>query len=212
MGISRRKALAGAAGIALVSSINVAAKSKFDKDQFIDDVRGANRETDSQAAVQEVLAQAVERPGEIIDQLGIPSKAGIQALYNDETLTILNVIWAPLMVLFPHDHRMWATIAVYGGREDNILWRREGDSVRATGAASLSTRDVFSLEDDAVHSVVNPIEKLTGAIHVYGGDFFAPGRSEWDSETLERRPFDLEDALRTFREANERFKLGQVSQ
>ena len=207
MSISRRDMLAGAAGVALASSVNATIGSKFDKDRFIEDVQAANRESDSQAAVTEVVAEAVHRPGEVVDKLGVPSKAGIQALYNDESLTILNVTWAPLMVLLPHDHTMWATIGVYGGREDNILWQREGDRIRATGATSLSTRDVFMLEHDAVHSVVNPIEKITGAIHVYGGDFFAPGRSEWDSETLERRPFDLEDALRTFREANERFDL-----
>ena len=211
MGISRRGALAAAASIAMVSSVRVAAGTGFDKDRFIENVRAANRESDAQAAVKEVLEEAVETPGAIIDELGLPSEAGIHTLYNDEHLTVLNVVWAPLMVLLPHDHMMWATIGVYGGREDNIIWQRSGDSVLAKGAASLSTRDVFSLDQDAVHSVVNPIEKLTGAIHVYGGDFFAPGRSEWDSETLQRRPFDLEQARRTFREANERFKLGAAA-
>ena len=37
------------------------------------------------------------------------------------------------------------------------------------------------------------------------GDFFAPGRSEWDPETLEERPFDIERARQTFRDANRRF-------
>lgn len=211
MGISRRNALAGAASIALVSSIDAAARARFDKQWFIEKVRAANREVDPQAAVEDVIREAIERPGAIVDELGVPAKAGIQTLYNDESLTILNVIWAPLMVLLPHDHTMWATIGVYGGREDNILWQRSGNTVRAASAASLATRDVFSLDNDAVHSVVNPIEKLTGAIHVYGGDFYAPGRSEWDSETLRRRPFDLDNALRTFKEANDRFNLGAAS-
>ena len=211
MGISRRNALAGAASIAMVSSVRVAAGTGFDKERFIENVRAANRESDPQAAIREVLEEAVDTPAAIIDELGVPSKAGIQTLYNDDSLTILNVIWAPLMVLLPHDHTMWATIGVYGGREDNILWQRSGNTVKAASAASLSTRDVFSLNDDAVHSVVNPIEKLTGAIHVYGGDFYKPGRSEWDSETLQRRPFNLENALRTFGEANDRFNLGTTS-
>ena len=51
---------------------------------------------------------------------------------------------------------------------------------------------MFDLPDDAIHSVVNPIPRLTGAIHVYGGDFFAVPRSEWDSQTLRERPFDIE--------------------
>ena len=53
--------------------------------------------------------------------------------------------------------------------------------------------------------MTNPIVKITAALHVYGGDFFAPGRSEWNPETLEERPFDVEGARRMFREANERF-------
>jgi predicted metal-dependent enzyme (double-stranded beta helix superfamily) len=109
------------------------------------------------------------------------------------------------MVLLPHNHEMWATIGIYTGREDNILWRPAGPRVGAFGAASLSEKDVFDLPDDAIHSVVNPIPRLTGAIHVYGGDFFAAPRSEWDSDTLRERPFDIEAARRVFREAAQRF-------
>jgi len=44
---------------------------------------------------------------------------------------------------------------------------------------------------------------MTGAIHVYGGDFFNPARrSEWDPETLLEGPFDPERAVRRFEEAN----------
>ena len=41
--------------------------------------------------------------------------------------------------------------------------------------------------------------RLTGAIHVYGGDFFAL-RSEWDPETLPEGRFDVERARRMFAE------------
>jgi hypothetical protein len=57
--------------------------------------------------------------------------------------------------------------------------------------------------------VINPIKRLTGAIHIYGGDFFATPRSEWDPETLRERPFDLESARASFREASERFAAGR---
>ena len=60
-------------------------------------------------------------------------------------LTILNVIWAPLMLLLPHDHNMWATIGIYTGREDNIIWQRRSGAVRAVGASSLCEREVFPL-------------------------------------------------------------------
>ena len=42
-------------------------------------------------------------------------------------MTILNVVWGKRMTIMPHDHRMWAVIGVYTGREDNIFWRRVPD-------------------------------------------------------------------------------------
>ena len=55
---------------------------------------------------------------------------------------------------------------------------------------------------NVIHSVTNPIPRLTGAIHVYGGDFFAAERSEWDPESLREERFDAERAVRRFEEAN----------
>jgi hypothetical protein len=43
---------------------------------------------------------------------------------------------------------------------------------------------------------------LTGAIHVYGGDFFGTARSEWDPETLLEQRYDVEKNMRLFEEAN----------
>jgi predicted metal-dependent enzyme (double-stranded beta helix superfamily) len=109
------------------------------------------------------------------------------------------------MTLKPHDHNMWAVIGVYTGREDNIFWRRVGAGVpgiEAAGAKSLGPAAVHPLGRDIIHSVTNPTASLTGAIHVYGGDFFETARSEWDPSTLEERPYDLEGNLRLFEEAN----------
>ena len=59
-------------------------------------------------------------------------------------------------------------------------------------------RDALAFGPDLIHSVVNPSAKVTGAIHVYGGDFFAIERSEWDPDLLEERPYDTEKARRMF--------------
>jgi predicted metal-dependent enzyme (double-stranded beta helix superfamily) len=180
-------------------------QGRFDVERFIEDLKRARTEADGQSAVRAVLERAVSEPGALLEGLGEPREAGIHTLHRAADLTILNVVWAPLMVLLPHNHKMWATIGIYTGREDNIVWRAAGPQVDAVGAASLSEKEVFDLPDDAIHSVVNPIPRLTGAVHVYGGDFFAAPRSEWDSETLRERPFDLEGARRVFREAAQRF-------
>ena len=181
----------------------------FDLERFIDDVRQARREPDSQMAVQEVLARAVSEPGTVLEVLGEPTQPGIRPIHHAEDLTILNVVWAPLMVLLPHNHATWASIGIYTGREDNIVWERRDRMICAVGAAALSEKDVFGLPRAAIHSVINPIRCLTGAIHIYGGDFFGLPRSEWDPETLRERPFDLEAARRSFEEANQRFSAGR---
>jgi hypothetical protein len=40
---------------------------------------------------------------------------------------------------------------------------------------------------------------------VYGGDFFAVPRSEWDAATLEERPYDVARARQMFKDANDRW-------
>jgi predicted metal-dependent enzyme (double-stranded beta helix superfamily) len=181
-----------------------------EQQRFITELRSASvnvpAAADSQAAVAEYLRGAVTDSAKRLAFLGTPSAAGIHTLLRSPTLTVLNVVWAPRMVLFPHNHNMWATIAVYDGREDNIIWKPSGEQIAAERAASLATRDVFNLPDDVIHSVVNPIARYTGAIHVYGGDFFAPGRSEWDPQTLRARPWELESAMKNFREASACFE------
>ena len=67
--------------------------------------------------------------------------------------------------------------------------------VEPAGGAALRVGDAEPLGRDIVHTVTNPIEKLTGAIHVYGGDFFAVARSEWDPETLSELPYDMQRVL-----------------
>jgi predicted metal-dependent enzyme (double-stranded beta helix superfamily) len=214
--LSRRALLAGAAGVmvaanrkSFAATTTRAGGGSFDVERFIDDVKRANQETDRQKAVHEVLARAVSEPRSLLAGLGEPSQAGIHRLYNSSELTILNVIWSPMMVLYPHNHLMWATIGIYTGREDNILWDRSGEHLQASGASAVVERQCFDLPETAIHSVVNPIPRFTGAIHIYGGDFFAVPRSQWDAETLQEHPFDLQAAQRSFREANARFKCTQ---
>jgi len=210
--VSRRRFMAGGSGLAasLIGSARAQekanpARGRVDVEGLVEDLKRAGKGADGQPAVRAVLERAVSEPGALLAGIGEPREAGIHTLYHGPDLTILNVVWAPLMVLLPHNHKMWATIGIYTGREDNILWRSAGPRVGAFGAASLSEKDVFNLPDDAIHSVVNPISRLTGAIHVYGGDFFAAPRSEWDSDTLRERPFDLDAARRVFQEAAQRF-------
>ncbi len=180
----------------------------FDLIQFVADCRDALSADKSHRHACEVVARAVSDPAAVIAALGEPQLAGLHRLYQSEELTVLNVVWAPMMTIMPHNHRMWAVIGIYTGREDNIFWRRIPDlpgKVEAAGAKALSVGQTEPLGNNVIHSVTNPIPRLTGAIHVYGGDFFnASRRSEWDPETLVEQPFDAECAVRRFEEANRR--------
>ena len=178
----------------------------FDLDRFIADCRDAVAADPSHKSAREMVARAVSEPAAILSGLGEPRCAGVEALYRGSDLTILNVIWGPRMTIMPHNHLIWAVIGVYTGREDNIFWRRvpgaEDGRIEAAGATSLGARDVEPLGRDIIHSVTNPVSRLTGAVHVYGGDFFAVSRSEWDPETLCEGRYDLEKNMRLFEDAN----------
>jgi predicted metal-dependent enzyme (double-stranded beta helix superfamily) len=178
----------------------------FDSDQLIADCRAALAADRSHKLVRDVVARAVRDPASVLKGLGEPKRTGLHKLYQSNDLTVLNVVWAPMMTIMPHNHQTWAVIGIYTGREDNIFWRRvpgSGGKVEAAGAKALCEKDAEPLGPDIIHSVTNPIARLTGAIHVYGGDFFNPARrSEWDPETLLEGQFDPERAVRRFEEAN----------
>ena len=180
----------------------------FELDRFIADCRAARVEDPSHKSVREIVARAVSNPARVVKGLGTPKRAGLHTLYQGEDLTILNVIWGPRMTLMPHNHEMWAVIGIYSGREDNIFWRRiRGDpagKVEAAGAKALCEKDAEPLGRDIVHSVTNPLSRYTAALHVYGGDFFATGRSEWDPETLRQQPYNIDRIRRLFEESNMR--------
>jgi len=209
---SRRQLLLAASGAATLAATAPRARAaqparKFDSQRFIDACLQAMRTagTDAQPAIQELLARELGDRDAVVDGLGAPTKGALRQLYRSETLTILNIVWAPLMQLLPHDHNMWALIGIYTGREDNIFWKRTGNGLEAHDARAISAGAVVPLPADVIHSVANPIEKLTGAIHIYGGDFFGAHRSEWDPETLVERDWNIREAVRNFERSNARF-------
>lgn len=174
----------------------------FRLDSFVSNCRALATAANAQQAIKPLLQQAVSVPDALYAEIGKPLKSQIEKLYVSDTLTLINVIWAPGMTLLPHNHNMWALIGVYCGREDNIFWRRiKGDArgrIEAAGAKSLGPADVLPLGRNIIHSVTNPTSGFTGAIHIYGGDFFARERSEWEPLDLLERPYDITKNLQLF--------------
>ena len=178
----------------------------FGKERFIEDCRAALKESHAQRAVQELVARAVSEPAQIFRALGEPKLSGVQTLYRAEDLTILNLCWGPQMVFKPHDHRIWAVIGIYTGREQNFFFRRSAQGLKRHGLKELNAKDTVPLGAAIIHAVTNPLDQVTGAIHVYGGDFFATPRSEWDPRTFQEQPYDVEHTMRAFEEANDRLR------
>jgi predicted metal-dependent enzyme (double-stranded beta helix superfamily) len=166
----------------------------FDLDQFIADLRAALAER-SRQALKEIVARAVSEPTSLLRQIGEPDEGAVQVLHQSSDLTVLNVIWTPKQVTLPHDHRMSAIVGMYGGREDNMFWRRVPGAakfqIEPVGGQALGPGDVTILGRDVIHSVVNPLGKISGAIHVYDGEFLTVQRSMWDAETLMEKPYDV---------------------
>ena len=178
----------------------------FDLERFIEECKAVPVDGDQQKTIREMAERAVSEPGEVLKGLGEPTKAGVNTLYQSETLTILNLVWGPYMTLKPHNHQMWAVIGLYTGREDNIFWRKlEGEDanrVEAAGAKALAVKDCAPLGRDIIHSVTNPTPRLTGALHIYGGDFFNEPRSEWNPETLIEERYNVERNIALFEQSN----------
>jgi len=166
----------------------------FEIDRFIADLRISLAER-SRQATREVVARAVSDSAALIRELGVPEKPGVKVLHHAPDLTVLNLVWAPGQITLPHNHLLTAVIGMYGGREDNMFWRRVPTpakyQIEAAGGEAIGTGDVALLGRDIIHSVVNPLRRLSGAIHVYDGDFFAANRSMWDAETLVEEPYDI---------------------
>ena len=93
----------------------------FDLDQFVADCRAAMAQDAGHKGVREVVARAVSDPGALVAALGEPRRASVNKLHHAPDLTVLNLVWGPMMTIMPHNHRMWAVIGLYTGREDNIF-------------------------------------------------------------------------------------------
>lgn len=174
----------------------------FVLDEFIEKCVDSAEHNESQEVIREFLCEAVSDPATIIDSLGEPRLAGVDTLYCSEKLTVLNIVWAPGMSLFPHNHNMWANIGLYAGEEENNFYQRTSAGLIQNGQSLLSEKEVAPLHEDVIHGVRNPLSTLTAAIHIYGGNFFDEPRSEWDPQTLEEKPYDVEHMRAVFAEEN----------
>ena len=150
----------------------------FTLEQLVADCRQVLGGPSADGAIKEIVKRAVSDPAGVERALGTPKRAEIVALHRADDLN--------------------------GGREDNHFFRHTPEGVQRASLKQLDTGDAALLGAQTIHAVTNPLARFTGAIHVYGGDFFAVPRSEFDPDTLEERPYDVEKTKRVFLEANQK--------
>jgi predicted metal-dependent enzyme (double-stranded beta helix superfamily) len=174
----------------------------FDLDELVVRCVDAVGADEPRTAVRDVLDEAIRGRALRMGRPDRPSSDWLDILYRSPQLTVIHAVWPPHMRLYPHDHRMWAAIGIYDGQEDNTFYRRQEQTIVASGGRDLHERDLLLMGDDAIHAVHNPSSNYTGAIHVYGGDFVSTPRRQWDPETLEESPYDFEAVRAAFDRAD----------
>jgi len=173
----------------------------IDLDGFIADCVSARQDSEPRRAIKEVLARVLSDSRALAETLP-PNRAEIVRLHASPELTIIKVVWAPGMTFGAHNHNMWAAIGLYTGGEDNTFYRRDGASITESGGKALRPGDLCLLGDDTIHAVTNPTTDFAGALHIYGGDFFATQRSEWRGAPPVEESYDVERTLAYFEGAN----------
>ena len=107
---------------------------------------GAARRVDADEpviAVRDVVQRAVSRAEIARRDAATRASRDQRCCTSADDLTVLHVVWAPGMSIYPHDHRMWAIIGIYEGQEDNAFYRREtprAPTLTESGGKRLSRR------------------------------------------------------------------------
>ncbi|MEL7546475.1 MAG: cysteine dioxygenase family protein [Pseudomonadota bacterium] len=167
------------------------------KETFIETVKSANA-TGGKDAVRTALANAIAAWGGPPPWIENTASGEFSVVYRDRDLTIMNIIWPPGVITEPHNHNSWAVIGIYQGREDNLLWQRDEDGIKPAGALTLAAGDTYAMDRNAIHTAFNPSDQMTGALHVYEGDFLETEKSEWDPITHQERPRWMTDKFGKF--------------
>jgi len=177
----------------------------FDLSRFIDACQNALETPKPEQTICEIMSEAAAHPASIETALrpgGATAGecAQYHFLYQSSDLTILNVIMPGHLPSPPHNHLIWAVIGIYGGRENNVFYRREGDRVVEAGRRNLVAPEVMVLTPDTIHGISNPLAQRSYALHVYGGRLANPARSLWNPFTLQEELFKLSALLNYERE------------
>lgn len=114
----------------------------------------------------------------------------------DHSLAVFVVNWLPGRGVPPHDHGTWAVVAGVEGAERNTRYARTDDRSRDDFALieekhsfEAGPGEVICMKTGGIHAVRNDGADVAISLHTYGRHLNHTGRSRFDPETGEKKPF-----------------------
>lgn len=156
--------------------------SEFVLDDFVQQLRVAAVSDDAVKRVRELMTDAFREPESV--RAAMPDfESDDEVLFEDDTVSIWFVRFAPGIHVPPHDHQTTATIGVYEGAENNHFYLRESGRLVHKSSKRVGPGDVIALKPEGIHSVEAADNNQCCGIHVYLAKLTTITRSlfDWDS-------------------------------
>ena len=123
---------------------------------------------------------------------------GVHLLHEEDNhdLAVFVLSWMPDRGTQPHNHLTWAVVAGIEGVEHEVGYNRLDDGskpgfadLQKSGEETLRPGDVSACMPHDIHSVWNTGTEVSVSLHTYGSHLNHTGRSEFDVEAKEERPY-----------------------
>jgi predicted metal-dependent enzyme (double-stranded beta helix superfamily) len=159
-------------------------------EQLVDECLAAAADDVSMLAVKEVVERAVR---DATLQAELVDGPELTVLHCSPQLTVASVILqSGTPQTLPHDHRMWALVGLFDGKEENEFFRDDHGRLTPSGGKVIEKGDVLAMGAETIHAIRNPLAHTTmRALHVYGGDLVHVDRNMWcNGPDWTREPYD----------------------
>jgi len=154
----------------------------FELNAFVQQLRTAAVEDEPVKRVRELMTDAFRDPASIATAMPEFDQDD-EILFEDDTVSIWFVRFAPGLHVPPHDHQTTATIGVYEGAEDNHFYLCEAGRLVHKSSRRVAPGEVIALKPEGIHSVEAADNLQCCGIHVYLAKLTTIERSlfDWDS-------------------------------
>lgn len=123
---------------------------------------------------------------------------GVHLLHEEKNhdLALFAISWLPGRGTLAHNHKTWAVVVGMHGQEQETEWRRLDDATKPgyaklerVGERVMTAGDLSTCMPNDIHTVWNVGDEVSMSLHTYGRHINFTGRSEFDPDRNEERPF-----------------------